>query len=157
VGVRADGQREEAVAKEGSGGEQNRRVVLLYCHRVLRQGESVGAAADSSFGLPIQPVAVACGSSVEVSHILKILADGAAAVEVVTCADDCCSSLLGSRRAQRRVEYARQLLGQAGVDPARVGHTLASDATSAEVLELAVSRAKAVFSEMPGVPKGEDQ
>jgi coenzyme F420-reducing hydrogenase delta subunit len=65
--------------------------------------------------------------------------------------------LLGSRRAQRRVEYARQLLGQAGVDPARVGHTLASDATSAEVLELAVSRAKAVFSEMPGVPKGEDQ
>jgi coenzyme F420-reducing hydrogenase delta subunit len=142
------------VGERGSKGAGNGRIVLLYCHRTLREGESLAGTADSSVGLRIQPVAISCGASIEVSRLLKILADGAAAVEVVTCPEGSCVSLLGSRRATKRVDYARQLLEEAGADAERIGHRRASGATAAELVESAAGRWEGALAAKVGRPAG---
>jgi coenzyme F420-reducing hydrogenase delta subunit len=149
---------EQTVGKRGSNGERRGRVVLLYCHRTLRDGQSLAGTADASPGLQVQPVAISCGASIEVRRLLEILADGAAAVEVVTCPEGYCESLLGSRRAAKRVEYARQLLEEVGVDAERIGHRRASRATAAELVESAIGRWEGALAAKAGrAAEGEEK
>jgi len=62
-----------------------------------------------------------CTGKVDVEYILKAFEEGADAVYVVACSIGNCHHVHGNVRATRRLDYARKLLEQVGIEPERLG------------------------------------
>jgi F420-non-reducing hydrogenase iron-sulfur subunit len=62
-----------------------------------------------------------CTGKVDVEHILKAFEEGADGVYIVACPIGNCHHVHGNVRATRRLDYARQLLEQVGIEGERVG------------------------------------
>ena len=58
-----------------------------------------------------------CSGSLDVLYILRAFEQGFERVLVLSCNDDACRSLDGSRRAAQRSARARTLLSEVGVNP----------------------------------------
>jgi len=68
----------------------------------------------------VRLVRLPCTGRVEVRHILEALLNGADGVFVAGCLEGDCHYIGGNLRARQRVEYANQLLQQAGLGGERV-------------------------------------
>jgi F420-non-reducing hydrogenase iron-sulfur subunit len=129
-------------------------VVVLYCQRCVREGADVpsdgGTSTDvevetnRASGFSVQPVMIPCSSKIEVSYILKILERGADAVEVIACPADGCQFLVGSLRAEKRIDYVRSLLDEIHVGAERVGISRGPGLSAKDLIELAAKRAEKV-------------
>jgi coenzyme F420-reducing hydrogenase delta subunit len=62
-----------------------------------------------------------CTGKVDVEYILKAFEEGADGVYIVACPIGNCHHVHGNVRAMRRLEYARKLLGEVGIDAERLG------------------------------------
>jgi F420-non-reducing hydrogenase iron-sulfur subunit len=62
-----------------------------------------------------------CTGKVDVEHILKAFEEGADGVYVVACPIGNCHHVHGNVRATRRLDYARQLLEEVGIEGERLG------------------------------------
>ena len=121
-------------------------VVVLYCQHGLCDKAKASAWSQETSGLSIRAIMMPCSSKIEVSYILKILESGADAVEIVACPEKSCKFLVGSFRAERRIEYIRGLLEKIGYAPERVGISRKLSQTPEKLIELARVRADAVRS-----------
>jgi F420-non-reducing hydrogenase iron-sulfur subunit len=61
-----------------------------------------------------------CTGRIEVPALLDAFEQGAEAVFVAGCRADECHNLSGSRRAEKRVGYAKMLLKELDIDPDRI-------------------------------------
>jgi len=99
-----------------------------------------------------------CSSKAQVPYFLSVLDASADGIEVVACPEGACRHLVGNCRAEKRVEYARGLLDEAGLAPDRLGITRTSGLSSESLTEIASSRAAALKACMSGPEqKGGDQ
>ena len=96
-------------------------IVLLYCQHCIIDGVNIATESQQSSGFSVRPVMMPCSSKIEVSYILKILEEGADGVEIVACPVNKCRFLIGSHRAEKRVEYIRCLLDEISIGAERVG------------------------------------
>jgi F420-non-reducing hydrogenase iron-sulfur subunit len=117
-------------------------IVVLYCQRCVQQDADVEVEAGRTSGFSVQPVMMPCSSKIEVPYILKILERGADAVEVVACPADGCRFLVGSMRAEKRIEYIRGLLDEIHVGAERVGISRGPGLSAQDLVELAAKRAE---------------
>jgi F420-non-reducing hydrogenase iron-sulfur subunit len=62
-----------------------------------------------------------CTGKVDVEYVLRAFEEGADGVYVVACSIGNCHHLHGNVRATRRIEYARKLLEQVGIEGERLG------------------------------------
>ena len=118
------------------------KIVVLYCQHSVREEGSVGAESEKASGFSVRAVMMPCSSKIRVSQLLGILERGALAVEVVGCPDEKCRNLVGSRRAQKRVECARRLLDAIRVGGTRVGITRKDALSARDLVGLAVARGR---------------
>ncbi|MDH4239670.1 MAG: hydrogenase iron-sulfur subunit [Phycisphaerae bacterium] len=125
---------------------QEPEVVLLYCQHGLCHEAKGSAWYQECAGLSIRAIMMPCSSKIEVSYILKLLESGADAVEVVACPEKSCKYLVGSLRAERRIEYVRGLLEKIGYAPERVGISRKLSQSPVQLMDLARARADAVRS-----------
>ena len=128
-------------------------VVLLYCRQCVNDPDSITVAAQRTTDFKVKPVMMPCSSKIEVPNILKILANGADAVQVVACPEDECQFLTGSNRAEKRIDYARGLLEQINVSPDRLNITRKSNLSADDLIKLAAECAKQVKPLGPGPMK----
>ena len=132
-------------------------VVVLYCqHSVVDEAKS-STWSNQTQGLSVRALMMPCSSKIEVPYILKILESGADAVEIVACPEKSCKFLIGSLRAEKRIEYIRGLLGQIGYTPERVGISRKLSQSKEILLEIARARADAIRSNSESRMKGESQ
>jgi F420-non-reducing hydrogenase iron-sulfur subunit len=124
--------------------EQDPQVVVLYCQHGICEQAKASAWSQNADGVSIRAVMMLCSSKIEVSYILKILESGADAVEIVACPEKSCKLLTGSLRAEKRVEYVRDLLKKIGYCPERVGISRKLAQKPDELIEIARNRADAV-------------
>jgi len=84
---------------------------------------------EPEWPLAVHEIALPCTGKLQPEHLLKAFEAGADAVCVITCARDDCHYLEGSQRAERRVEYVRELLNEIGLgaDRLTVFHLAASE------------------------------
>ena len=131
-------------------------VVLLYCQHCVGNGAQIVVKLQEACGFSARPIMMPCSSKIEVPYILRILEQGADAVEVVACPDGGCRFLVGSLRAEKRVNYIRGLLAQINVGVERVGISRGPGLSGEELLALAADRAEAVKKLGPNpMKKGE--
>lgn len=97
------------------------RIVLLGCARSA--GEAVQNLAARGQRLPsnVEWVSLPCGSGIDELHILRAFEHGADQVMVLACYDGACRSVEGNKWAEKRVNAARAILEEAGIDLALAG------------------------------------
>ena len=123
---------------------QDPEIVVLYCQHGLRDEAKASAWSQEVPGLFIRAIMMPCSSKIEVSYILRILESGADAVEIVACPEKSCKFLVGSLRAERRIEYICGLLEKIGYAPERVGISRKLSQSPEQLIELARARADVV-------------
>jgi coenzyme F420-reducing hydrogenase delta subunit len=123
---------------------QNPEVVVLYCQQGICDKAKASDWSQAAEGVSVRAMMMPCSSKIEVSYILRILESGADAVEIVACPEKSCKFLVGSFRAERRIEYIRSLLEKIGYEPERVGISRKLSQTPEKLIKLAQARADAV-------------
>ena len=105
------------------------RIIAFMCKNSA--WEAYHAAIKlASVNLPLgfTPLKMPCAGKIDIDYILKAFTYGADGVLVLACHQDNCKSQEGNLHAQWRVERAREMLAEAGVDPRRlVFKTLAAN------------------------------
>lgn len=93
-------------------------VALFVC----RSARTALAGPDGVEALPpeVQVIELPCSGRVDEVMMLKALRQGAWAVMVVGCLDGNCKNRTGNYQARRRVDEARSLLSQLGLEQDRV-------------------------------------
>jgi F420-non-reducing hydrogenase iron-sulfur subunit len=144
------------MSNENQQSDYEPEVVVLYCQHGLCDEAKASAWSQETDGLSVRAIMMPCSSKIEVSYILRILESGTDAVEIVACPEKSCKFLVGSLRAERRIEYIRGLLEKIGYAPERVGISRKLSQSPEKLIELARARADAVrpFGKNP-MKKGE--
>ena len=117
---------------------------MLYCQHGISDQAKGSAWSQEIDGLSVRAVMMPCSSKIEVPYIMKILESGADAVEIVACPEKSCKLLTGSLRAEKRVQYIRDLLTSIGYAPERVGISRKLSQKPDQLIEIARARADAV-------------
>ncbi len=107
----------------------------IYCGSMA--ADTTGALR-LSYPASVKLLRFPCTGKVDVEYILRAFEEGADGVYVVACSIGNCHHVHGNVRATRRLEYARKLLEQVGIEGERLGifymsgsqaHAFASAAT----------------------------
>jgi len=120
------------------------RIVALYCANALDPKADLAAAVKAAHGFSFRPVVLPCSSKTELSHLLKLLAEGADAVQVIACPEGSCQFLVGSTRAEKRVARGRSLLSQINMGEERLGIARGRGLKVEELMDLLERRANLV-------------
>ena len=133
------------------------KIVVLYCQHCVTHSEQGGTATREHDGVVVQTVMMPCSSKVQASELLKLLAAGADGVEIVACPDAACQLLVGSRMAEKRLQYVQRLLKEAHVRGERLGFSWKSGVAPDELDAIGLSRASAVEASTVEAPGGGEQ
>ena len=128
-------------------------IVVLYCQHCASDEADIAAEASGKSGFAVRCVMMPCSSKVQAHHILRILEEGADGVEVVGCPAGKCRLLVGSSRAEKRVNYAARLLDEIGMAGERVGMSRGQGLSVQELMVPAKARADAVVALGPNPMK----
>ena len=131
-------------------------IVVLYCQHCASGQADIATEVSGKSAFAVRCVMMPCSSKVEAHHILKILEEGADGVEVVGCPADKCMLLVGSSRAEKRVNYAAGLLDEIGMGGERVGMSRGQGLSARGLMALAKARADAVVALGPNPMKKGD-
>ena len=132
-------------------------IVVLYCQHCVADDANVTVGVQQTCGLTVRPTMIPCSSKVEISHLLRILEQGADGVELVACPQDKCRFLVGSLNAQKRVERAGGLLDEIRMGGERLGLSRGERLSAEELLALAQARAEAVKPLGPNPMKNNEE
>ena len=96
------------------------KLTIIGCDRSA--GEALRLLGAAGFCLPegVTFLALPCGGSLDMLHILRALEAGAQHVLVLSCFADACRSFQGDIWAEKRVLACQELLNEAGLDGRRV-------------------------------------
>ena len=97
---------------------------------------------------------IPCSGKIQLPHLLRLLEAGGDGVIVFACPPEACRTLEGSSRMQRRIEYARELLEQAGVAAGRLALVRGKEMNAAEALKQVDEFTAAVLKLGPNPLKG---
>jgi len=96
-------------------------LALFYCQNVPQSGEAERQALEEEYGPSIRFFPIPCSGRLEPTHLLKALEEFADAAYVITCPEGGCRYFEGNRRAKKRVERTRKIIGSIGLEGERVG------------------------------------
>ena len=130
-------------------------IVLLYCRQSLADGVKPFEGPRSGQGFVAKLAPLPCSSKVEVGHMLKIIESGADGLLLVACPEGACQFLVGSTRAEKRVEHARGLFEQTGMAASRLALERGSKLSLDDILALGKEFAESLRSLGPNPAKGD--
>jgi len=95
-------------------------MVVMGCAHSAGIARDEWAAEGCVLPDDIEWVSLPCGAGLDELHILRAFESGADRVMVLVCNDGACQSVTGNRWAEKRVEEARRLLEEVGIEGWRV-------------------------------------
>ncbi len=102
-------------------------VTAFVCANCARPGQTPDSADRSrptvpefDWPFPVRQVLVPCTGRLQPEHVLKAFESGADLVLTVSCEEDNCHYLEGSKRWARRVDYVRTILDEVGLGGKRL-------------------------------------
>jgi coenzyme F420-reducing hydrogenase delta subunit len=119
-------------------------IVVLFCQHCIVPDADLTIAGMATSRFKAKLVMMPCSSKIEPAHLLKILAEGADGIQVLGCPHRQCRRLDGNLRAEKRIEYVRQLLHQIRLGAERLGMERGLDFSGLQLMLLAERRANAV-------------
>jgi F420-non-reducing hydrogenase iron-sulfur subunit len=98
----------------------NPEIVAFCCHYCAYAAADLAGAMRLEYPTSIKVIELPCTGKLDVLYVLRAFEDGADGVLVAGWLEGDCHYLEGNLNARRRVEYARQLLEQIGLQGQRV-------------------------------------
>lgn len=123
---------------------QKPKIAVLYCQHSINKEADIAAVVNQSKSFHIKPSMMACSSKIQLPQILQILDKEADGLEIIACSEKSCRFLVGKCRAEKRINYARQLLDRIQVGADRLGITYGSGMSAEELTQIAQQRGNAV-------------
>jgi len=96
------------------------RIVAFCCTYCAFAAADLAGALRLSYPTNVRIIRLPCTGKIDVLHILRAFEDGADGVFVAGCLEGNCHFLKGNLWARKRVEYAKQLLKEAGIEGERL-------------------------------------
>jgi coenzyme F420-reducing hydrogenase delta subunit len=119
-------------------------IVVLFCQQSVDRTVELANSYRRQPGFRVRLVVLPCSSNVEVREIVKMLEQGADAIQIVACAEEACRFLVGSTKAEKRVEYVRRLLDEIDFGAERVGIVRGMNLSEEQLLDWAKERAERI-------------
>jgi len=98
----------------------NPEIVAFCCHYCAYAAADLAGAMRLEYPTSIKVIELPCTGKLDVLYVLRAFEDGADGALVAGCLEGDCHYLEGNLNVRRRVEYARQLLEQIGLQGQRV-------------------------------------
>jgi F420-non-reducing hydrogenase iron-sulfur subunit len=96
------------------------RIIAFCCHYCSYSAADLAGSMRLEYDPNVRIVKVNCTGRVDTLHLLKALEDGADAVFVAGCEEGNCHFLEGNLRAKKRVQQAKELLEEVGIEAERL-------------------------------------
>ncbi len=96
------------------------QIIAFCCHHCAYAAADLAGSMRLTYPPNIKIVRVPCTGRVDVIYLLKALENGADGVFVAGCEEGNCHFLDGNIRARKRVNYAKVLLKEAGLEEERL-------------------------------------
>lgn len=100
--------------------DQQFQFSVFFCQQLDPQQDLHSRELERVWGSRIRFFPMQCSGRVEALHLLKALEEGADRVLVLTCPEGRCRYKEGNLRVRKRLEYARSLLEEIGMEPLRL-------------------------------------
>ncbi len=95
-------------------------VLAVCCAECGHTSVDSSGMAMIQYPASVRVMKIPCTGILQVHHILEAFKAGAEGVMVVSCKSDGCHYEVGSRKAEKKVELARLLLSEFGIEPERL-------------------------------------
>jgi F420-non-reducing hydrogenase iron-sulfur subunit len=94
----------------------SKEIVAYCCEHSAYTAADIAGREGLRYPEELRVIRVPCAGRVDVLHVLKAFENGAGAVMVLGCEDGACHHIDGNKRARQRVEYAKALLEEVGIN-----------------------------------------
>ena len=95
-------------------------ILAFCCHYCAYAAADLAGAMRLQYPDNVRVLRLPCTGKVEVDHILAAFERGVDGVMVAGCLEGGCHFLEGNLRARRRVDRAKQILSEIGLEPERL-------------------------------------
>ena len=96
------------------------KIIAFCCHYCAFTAADLAGTMRQQYPSNVHIVRLPCTGKVDVNMLLQAFTAGADGVMVAGCEEGSCHFIHGNLRAKKRVEYARRLLQETGVNPDRL-------------------------------------
>jgi coenzyme F420-reducing hydrogenase delta subunit len=100
--------------------DQHPLILAFCCHYCAYAAADLAGSMRVEYPDNVRVLRVPCTGKVEIDHLLAAFERGVDGVIVAGCLEGGCHFLEGNLRARRRVERAKQLLSEIGLEPERL-------------------------------------
>ena len=95
-------------------------IIAFCCHYCAFTAADLAGTMRQQYSPNVKIVRLPCSGRVDVNMILQAFVSGADGVMVAGCEVGSCHFISGNLRAKKRVEYAKKLLAETGINPERL-------------------------------------
>ena len=103
------------------------KIAVFYCCRIPGSSDEERQQIEKRWESAVKCFPLPCSGRLEQKQLLMSLEAGNDAAYVITCPEEECRYFEGSRRAAKRVQHARALVSEIGIEPDRLGVLVASE------------------------------
>lgn len=96
------------------------KIIAFCCHYCAFTAADLAGTMRQQYPPNVKIERIPCTGKVDNNLLLRAFVDGADGVMVAGCEVGSCHFIQGNIRAVKRVKYAKQLLGETGVNPDRL-------------------------------------
>ena len=111
-------------------------ILAFCCHYCAYAAADLAGSMRLQYPDNVRVLRLPCTGKVEVDHILAAFVRGVDGVMVAGCLEGGCHFIEGNLRARKRVERAKQILGEIGLEPERLEMYNLSSAEGARFAEI---------------------
>jgi F420-non-reducing hydrogenase iron-sulfur subunit len=112
-------------------------IVVFACHYCAYAAADLAGSMRLQYPTNIRMIKLPCTGKIEIIHLLRALEAGADGVYAAGCMEGECHYLKGNLWARRRIEYAKKLVAELGIEPERVEMYNMSSAMGTEFARVA--------------------
>jgi len=100
--------------------ESTKTTAIFYCRNIPESGEEVRQSLEKRYGRSLRLFPMPCSGRIDILHLLRALEEFADAVYVLTCPGGECRYLEGNKRVKKRIERARSIIEDIGLERERL-------------------------------------
>ncbi len=124
---------------------ENKPVIVAFCcHYCAYAAADLAGTLRLQYPDTVRVLRLPCTGKIEVNYLLAAFERGVDGVIVAGCLEGGCHFQEGNLRARRRVERARQLLGEIGLEPERLEMFNLSSAEGTRFAEIVTEMTKRI-------------
>ena len=112
------------------------KIIAFCCHYCAYASADLAGSMRLQYPTGVRIIRTPCTGRLEVEYYLKALENGADGVLVAGCLEGGCHFIDGNLYAKKRVNAIRELLGECGIEPARLRMVNISAAMAVNLVEI---------------------